>query len=352
MAYTAIDNPELYFQVKLYTGTGSSLAVTLDGSEDMAPALVWTKERDSTNQHALVDAVRGVTKRLFSDSTSSESTNSDSLTAFGSDGFTVNSAGTSGEADSLYVAWCWKGGTTSVPSGGSLTPSAVNFSADSGFGIYKYVNNTVSGATIAHGLVSAPRVVFCKLTSHTGNWITGHVNTADPFENFLKLNTNSAVISPDGMFTGTLPSSTLVTLGNNSEVNYSISSGAYSYIMYAFAPKQGFSKFSKYIGNGNADGPFVYTGFRPAWLIVKGNRSDNWQIMDNKRLGYNVVTPRLEASTTDSEYTNLNNCDFLSNGFKVRSSDSHMNTDGTDYYYMAFAEQPFVNSKGVPCNAR
>jgi|2_EtaG_2_1085320.scaffolds.fasta_scaffold52736_2 hypothetical protein len=355
MAYTAIDDPEAYFQTKLYTGNAiDDTAITLDGDTDMQPDLIWTKERSQAGNHNIFDSVRGTSKRLRTETTAAEATLDpvNQIKSFDSDGFTLGTNNGSNEDSVTFVAWCWKGGTTAVPSGGSLTPSAVNFSADSGFGIYKYTNNTVSGATIAHGLSSAPKVVIIKLTSHTGNWITGHVNAADPFDKFLTLNTTSAVISPDDMFTDTLPSSTLITIGNNSEVNYSISSGAYSYIMYAWAEKQGFSKFGGYTGNGDADGAFIYTGFRPAFTIIKRTDTTNsWMVGDNKINPFNVTDNMLRADLPDAQQSG-NTVDYLSNGFKIRVDGNAFNASGGTYIYMAFAEAPFVNSNGVPCNAR
>ena len=355
MAFSTIDKGSLYQDGKIYLGSAS--AVTVSGL-DFQPGFVWVKDRDNANTHCLVDAVRGVGNYLESNDTTAEIDNStNSISAFTSDGFTTGTANPANEAGSTtkgFMSWNWKLGTTSGITGGTITPSSYSINATSGVGIYKYTNNTVSGATIAHGLNSAPKVVIIKLTSHTGNWITGHVNAPDPFDKFLKLNTTDGVISPDGMFTDTLPSSTLITIGNNSEVNYSISAGSYHYVMYAFAEVPGFSKFGGYTGNGGTNGAFIYTGFKPSFVLVKVvSEGNDWKIFDDKRDPENFMDLVLYPNNNNVESVEgaAGSLDMLSNGFKLRSNYASMNGSGKSYVYMAFG-QPIISNSGVSATAR
>ena len=330
-AYTTIDNPELYFQCKLYTGNGSTNAITLDGDENMQPDLLWLKRRDGSDNHILFDDVRGVTKGIYADLNNAEDNLSDSLSSFNTDGFTLGadtaSSGTINGSSETYVAWCWKE------------------SATAGFDIVSYTGNATV-RTISHSLSAVPHFIIIKNRDTSRSWLVGSKGLPS-WSYHVYLDTTDDQNSDNNMFNGTTPTSSVFSLGNADEGNQN----ADKMIAYLWSEKQGYSKFGKYVGNANANGPFVYTGFKPAYVMVKGDRADNWQIMDNKRNGYNVISPRLEASTNAAEYTNLTNCDFLSNGFKVRSDDSHMNY-ANNYIYMAFAEAPLVNSNGVPCNAR
>ena len=346
MAYTTIDNPELHFQVKTYSGDGSAQSITLDGDEDMQPDFIWGKRRNSSAAHELYDSVRGTTKYLISNSTAAEDTNTNGISAFNSDGFTL--AGNSSINNGTIVAWCWKaGGSASSDSNGSIT-SSVSANTTAGFSIVAYTGNETAGATVGHGLGAVPQTYWVKSRSVADGWrIYHHKVASDPETDYLVLNNNNANADSHGYWNDTAPTSSVFSLGAAGEVNTNSSTN----IAYCFTEIKGYSKIGKYVGNANADGPFVYTGFKPAWLMVKGDRADGWQIMDNKREGYNVISPRLLANDTASEYTNLTNCDFLSNGFKVRSNDSHMNY-AEDYFYIAFAESPFVNSNGIPNNAR
>ena len=343
--YTTIDNPELYFQVKTYTGTGSSQAYTLDGDEDMQPDWVWIKKRNGATHHNIFDSVRGTTQTLYSNLNEGQSAESNALTAFSSDGFTVGSYGEVNNSSDTFVAWCWKaGGSSSSNSDGSVT-STVSANTTLKFSIARFTG-TGSNLTIGHGLGVKPDFIILKCdSSGSTDWTCYHSSLGATKR--LKLNVNDAASTNSTTWQDTEPTTSVISIGTSGDVN--VSSG--THIVYSFANKQGAVKCGSYVGNANADGPFVYTGFKPAWLMVKGDRADGWQIMDNKREGYNVISPRLLANDSASEYTNLTNCDFLSNGFKVRSDDSHMNY-AEDYFYIAFAESPFVNSNGVPNNAR
>jgi len=323
-AYTSIDNPELYFQVEIYTGNGSSgHAQTLDGSEDMQPDIVWIKNRDTTGYHTLFDSVRGVEKPLWPNANSTEGSDSNTLTAFGSDGFTVASdAAVNGNTNKL-VAWCWKAGTAfsndaSATSVGSIDSSG-SINTTAGISIVNFTGNGTAGATVAHGLSAVPKLILVKVhTSSTAyDWRLYHGSL--------------------GATTGTNESGSGI-------------------IAYSFAEKQGYSKFGTYTGNGNADGVFVHLGFKPALIIIKRTNGTQWWVLkDNKRShsnGNNVNKYILYPNDDDAEGTDSNHMDLLSNGFKYRDSASAGNASGAPYIYMAWAEAPFVNSNGVPCNAK
>ena len=360
MAFTTIDNPELYFQVKLYTGTGSSQAITLDGDEDMQPDWVWIKERDDTSAHNAYDSVRGVTKYLYVDENGTQVTDAGSLTAFGSDGFTVNNDVYINESSSTYVAWCWKAGTAfsndaSATSVGSIDSSG-SINTTAGFSIINFTGNGTAGATVAHGLSAVPKWILVKVhTSDTAyDWRVYHASLGAT-KNMI-FNDGSAVATATNKWNDTAPTSSVFSLGDTSGTNESGS----GIITYNFVEKQGFSKFGSFIGNGSLDGTFCFTGFRPAFVLLKcsSHASSNWVILDNKK-----SNPFNDATCPDALYANDNAtestaspwADLLSNGFKCRGYNEgntiNASTSHT-YIYMAFAEAPFVNSNGVPCNAR
>ena len=348
MAYTEIDDPSAYFQTKLYTAAD---AYTFDGNSDMQPDFVWIKERNGTNEHNLFDSVRGTTKRLESSTNAAEQTSSTTLTAFGSDGFTVGNNGGTGQNGGNYVGWGWKAGTSvSGNTTGSGTAKAYtgSVSTASGFSIVKYVGNGSAGHTIPHHLSDTPDLVISKKTSGSGTWFTW----GNPLgsNQILELNATSAKYNPNGNYhNDTMPSSSVVTLGSDGEVNENDA----TYILYCFASKKGYSKIGSYTGNGNADGTFVYTGFKPAWIMFKSSStgSRQWEIHDNKRDTFNPSSKRIFANLSNAEATE-NYVDFLSNGFKFRTTDVTGNESGSTYIYMAFAEQPFVTSTGIPATAR
>jgi hypothetical protein len=357
MAFTDIDNSELYFQTKLYTGNGTAigsggLAVTLDGDEDMQPDLVWIKNRDGTDWHDLYDSVRGVTKRIYSNSDYAEGTQAEGLTAFGTNGFTVGNSGDVNTNTNKHVAWNWKAGTSfsndaSATSIGTIDSSG-SVNTDAGFSIVSYTG-TGSAGTIKHGLSTAPKMILFKKRDSTKNWIT--YDASNGAGKYLTLNATDAVGTSSTVHNDTEPTSSVFSVGTNSHVNTSSA----TYIAYCFADVKGYSKVGgSYTGNGNADGTFVYTGFRPAFVMVKPtSRTGRWRIKDNKRDIDNVMDKRLSAEDSDAEGTGSTEyIDFLSNGFKARASEGQWNGDGETNIYIAFAEAPFVNSNGVPCNAR
>ena len=344
MAYTTIDNPELYFQTKLFTGTGSSNSVTLDGSENMRPDWVWIKNRDSGSLGSqLHDVIRGTTKRLFSNSTDAEETDANGLTAFNSNGFTLGSNVGVNQSSSNMVAWNWSaGGSASSNSDGSIT-SSVSVNQTAGFSVVSYTGGGAN-ATVGHGLGVAPKVVLIKQRTDAGyNWVFGS-DALTSWAYILKLNLTDAEATgsgPQSCFNSTAPTSTVFSIGTS----HATSGSGDSLIAYCFAEKQGYSKFGKYTGNGNADGPFVYTGFRPAWVLVRNatESSMQWVIHDNKRNTFNVTDKELRPDSSDAEVTQTR-FDFVSNGFKVRNSSSYVNRSGETIIYLAFAEAPFVTA--------
>lgn len=345
MAYTDIDDPTVHFLTKLYTGTGSSNSISLG----FQPDLCWIKNRGSSTATRAFDSVRGATKAIYTSTTDSEGTNSQSLTSFDSDGFTMGTHSTLNGSSSNICAWCWKGGTTSgITTNGSttITPASYSFNATAGISIVKYAGNGTSGAKYPHGLGVTPKTVIVKNLDADGSyWNIHHASLGNNSEVYL----NGTDAAPGSTSNGTTPDSVNIDLEGTGEAHNN--NGA-NYVAYIFAEKKGFSKFGSYTGNGNADGTFVYTGFRPAFIMTKKTSStSNWTLLDNKRLGYNADNNRIYTNLDEAANTS-DVMDILSNGFKMRSTASDNNTSGATYIYWAFAESPFTNSSGVPNNAR
>ena len=349
MAYTDIDKPSDYFNTVTYTGNGTAIgsggnAITGVGFQ---PDWVWIKDRTSTNNHNLFDVVRGVTKGLQSSSTIAEYTNTETVSTFDSDGFTVGNAGGLNTNTNNYVSWNWLTDNTSGSSNtdGSIT-STVSASTTSGFSIVSYTA-TGSATNFGHGLGVAPSVVIIKDRNGTAGsgWLVGH--TAIGMTNYLKLNTTAASTNNTDVYSQNA-SSSLVYIGTSAAVNES----GKNYICYCFAEKQGYSKFGSYVGNGSTDGTFVYTGFKPAFLITKmyNTTGGSWGIVDGTRNEFNVVNKWNFADSSGAEFSAVNVCDFLSNGFKFRAADTSSNSSGNSYIYMAFAEEPLVGDN--PATAR
>ena len=339
--YTQIDNPELFYQTKLYTGDGNSTqAITLDGDEDMQPDLVWIKNRTDAHYHNLNDSVRGVGAAtvLRTNSNAAESGTSGHVSVIGSDGFTVAEGSSDAEevntSSDTYVAWCWKE------------------SATSGVDIVSYTGNGTDDTDISHNLSAVPKMIIVKNRDAADAWQVYHgANTSAPETDYMVLDTTAATADAADRWSDEAPTSSVFTLGDGAEVN----TNTENYIAYCFAEKQGFSKFGSYTGNGNADGTFVYTGFRPAFIMLKNSNTGNWpNIWDSKRETFNPNSNLLYPNNNSAEGDGAPNwvIDMLSNGFKARSSNNEANGSGNTICYMAFAEAPFVNSNGVPCNAR
>jgi len=340
MAYTTIKKPSDYFNNKLYTGNGSTQSITGVGFQ---PDLTWIKQRNGTGYHNTYDAVRGSTKRLQNNVTDAEVTVATSLTSFDSDGFSLGSNGDTNGSSNTTVAWNWLGANgTTANTDGSIS-STVSANTTSGFSIVSYSGNSTSGATVGHGLGVAPKVIIVKARDRGDNWILGHNSLG--WTKYLQLNITNAANTATNIWNDTAPTSSVFTLGDNTPVNYTD-----NFIAYCFAEKQGFSKFGSYIGNGSTDGTFIYTGFKPAWVMIKANLAgEEWRIWDSTRGLYNLMGPTLVANSSAAEGT-FNGIDFLSNGFKLRSLSSAVNRSGDTLIYMAFAEEPLVGDN--PATAR
>jgi predicted RecA/RadA family phage recombinase len=342
MAYISFQ-PSDHYSTKLYTGTGASNAQTGVGFQ---PDFTWIKNRDAADFHVLTDSVRGATKYIQSNDDTLEVTNAESLKSFDSDGFTVGTMNEVNTNTEDIVSWNWKAGTTSGLSGGDITPSAYSINTTSGIGIYKYTGNGTATQTMTHGLGAVPKFMMMKILTGTANyWAVYHEALGNTKR--MTLNTTAAESVDGNTWQDTTPTSTVFTMGNTSRLN---SSGD-DYVAYVFTEKKGYSKFGSYVGNANADGTFVYLGFRPALVIIKrSSTTGNWTIWDDKRLGYNVANNEMQPNLTSAEDTSSHRVDLLSNGFKLRNSSPSVN-DGT-YIYAAFAEFPIVSSNDVPATAR
>jgi len=350
MAYTTIKKPSDYFNTKLYEGNGSSpRSITGIGFQ---PDWTWTKNRDNTNGHGLFDAVRGYTtgKGLSTHNANAEG----SADAYGylssrdSDGYTMTQGGsgmtmnnTNGES---YVSWNWKANGTGVSNTDGSITSSVSANTTSGFSIVSYTG-TGSAATIGHGLSSAPKMIIVKNRDNTEEWKVYHASLGATL--FLRLNSTAAqTSSATYQWNGTTPTSSVFSVGEGNSTNTT------DYIAYCFAEKKGFSKFGSYVGNGNADGTFVYTGFKPAFVMIKKvSSAEAWWLIDDARDPYNPAgTKYILPNSSDAEVTTNNKpMDLLSNGFKLRDATGYHN-DVATYIYMAFAEEPLVGDN--PATAR
>jgi hypothetical protein len=318
-----------FFNPVTYTGTGSALSITGVGFQ---PDWVWTKERGSPYNHGLFDSVRGATKGLVSNTTSAEYTDSQSLTSFNSDGFSLGTAAGENISGETYVAWNWKANGAGVTNTAGSITSTVSANTTSGFSVVTYTGSG-SAATVGHGLGAAPRMIIVKARNFARNWNVYHGSLGAT--QGLNLNATGAATTDSGWWNNTAPTSSVFTAGAYS------SEGTVTYVAYCFAEVPGYSKFGSYTGNGSTDGVFVFCGFRPAYLMVK--RSDqayDWWVFDGKRPGYNVTSNRLAPNLSDAEYTSGTIVDFTANGFKIRDASQGWNGSGGTIVFAAFAEAP------------
>jgi hypothetical protein len=349
MAYTTIDKPDDYFNTVLYTGTGATNAITGVGFQ---PDFLWVKTRGSAQEHVLSDVVRGATGALDSSATTAEEITNTRIGAFISDGFQLGSGSVQNRVNQSGIeiaSWNWLANGTGVANTQGSIASTVSANTTSGFSIVSFTGNATAGATIGHGLGSAPSLILTKNRDFAYNWhLWTHAFSS--YNDTIQLNTTAA-IDTGTLLNNTAPTSSLITLGNSAVINAS----GEKIIAYVFAEKKGYSKFGSYTGNGNADGTFVYTGFKPAFVIMK-NTADggaSWQMFDNKRNIFNQMNGRLFPNSSNAENTDAdNNIDFLSNSFKMRTSNGDTNSSGVTFIYMAFAENPFVTSTSIPTTAR
>ena len=347
MAYTAIDDPEAHFQIKLYTGNGTnSQAQTFSGAVDMQPDLVWIKQRSGTSGNAVTDVLRPVGDYLATDNVNAEQSGTNYMQSLDSNGFSPGLASDFGASTDTYVAWCWKGGGTGVTNTVGTTTTTVSANTDAGFSGVTYTGTGINGSTNGHGLGAVPEWIINKKRNGTSPWQTYVEFLGNAYE--LYLDRTDGTSSATTAWNTTTPASTVWTVGTDTNNNV-----ASNMVSYVWAPKKGYSKFGQYIGNGNSDGTFVYTGFTPAWVLIKQTNTggEEYYIYDNMRLGYNEKNYRLQASATAAEYAEVN-IDLLCNGFKALTSSARFNGSGSTYGYWAFAEAPLVNSNGVPSNAR
>jgi len=362
MAYTTIDDAGLYFNTLTWTGNDNeSRDITGVGFQ---PDWVWGKRRDDAAGHNLLDVVRGAGQdsELQSNGTGIEGAGAQDrfgfLSAFLSDGFRVED-GSEGSGDkaywnqnsATYVAWNWKaGGSASSNSDGDIT-SSVSANQTAGFSIVTYTATSTATDTVGHGLGAKPGLIIIKERNGTNHWCVALPDTLGNNE-VLQLDVTNAIFAGSAGFNDTVNTGTTSSVFVSGNGGLTGTSGQ-NYVAYCFAEKQGYSKFGKYTGNGSTDGTFVYTGFKPAMVIIKRSSGiDNWLIFDNKRNTFNATVNTLRPNASDSENTSSYPIDFLSNGFKSRNTTGHTNTSGQTYIYIAFAESPFVNSNGVPNNAR
>ena len=331
----------LFMNATLYTGNGTSQTITNGApGASFQPDLVWGKNRSNIANHGLVDSVRGISTWLGSNSTAAENTVADSyVTAFNSNGFTAGLGGVFNASGDSYVAWQWKAGGTAVSNTAGSITSSVSANTTSGFSIVTYTGNltTTGTATVGHGLGVAPAMIIFKGRNATTSWPVFHTSlTSWSYSLFLE-GTNAQT---DQSSNGTLnpPTSTVFSTNWTTGMN----TNGTTEVAYCFAPVAGYSAFGSYTGNGSADGPFIYTGFRPRWFMIKATDVESWELMDTSRSPYNQAINLFEADSASAEaVTSVTAVDFLSNGFKLRNTRGAMNGSGRTYTYSCFAENPF-----------
>ena len=340
MAYTTINKSTDYFNTLLYTGNDTDgRAITGVGFQ---PDWVWFKGRNVASDNEVFDAVRGATKYIATNATNAEATNSNRLQSFDTDGFTLGNS-TSVNKNYNYITWNWRAGNSSGSSNSDgSTSSTVSASTTSGFSIVKWTPSG-SAETVGHGLGSVPKMIITKNLGASQGWFTYHHSIGNT--KYLLLNSTAAEATDSNAWNNTTPTSSVFSVGSQFAGS--------DYVAYCFAEKTGFSKFGSYVGNGNTDGPFIYTGFKPAFIMYHRSNSgtSNWGMHDSVRDIDNPVQKGLIANTSAVEDTH-DFIDFLSNGFKLRSSSANRNGNGDTYIYMAFAAAPLVGSNNVPCTAR
>jgi len=343
MAYTTINKSTDHFNTKLYTGTGSTQSITGVGFQ---PDFTWIKNRSTTHDHQLYDVVRGVTKDIRSNNTDAEATDSNGLTAFGTDGFTVGSKVNINNNGSNIVSWNWKAGNSQGSSNtdGSINTTYTSVNTTAGFSISKYTG-TGANATVGHGLGTVPKMIMVKdLSESSYDWMVYHQSLGAT--KYIRLNLTNTV-GTSTVWQDTAPTNQVFSVvSNSSDVNKS----GNNFIAYCFAEKQGYSKFGSYKGNDNST--FVYTGFKPKFLLLKNSSEANgWLMLDSERTTSNPMGAYIYANSSSAE-GNVTYVDFLSNGFRLVSTDSvAVNKDGNTFVYAAFG-QSLVGSNNIPCTAR
>jgi hypothetical protein len=355
MPYTVVDKGSKYFNTVLYTGDGA-FPRTITGV-GFQPDFSWIKNRDGVETHEVYDAVRGALKKLTTNTTAGDETRSNGLQSWNSDGFVLGNTAVDNNVNksaNKFVSWNFLGANTTVSNTSGTITSTVSANTTSGFSIVSYTGTGTTAQTVGHGLGVEPSMIIIKNRSAVTDWRVYHksLGVNGSYPNFLELDLTTASNTGDSGNFASVPTSSLFGVGNYNVVN----GNGNSMIAYCFAEVKGYSKFGSYTGNGSADGTFVYTGFKPAFIMIKvSSTTENWVIRDNKRDTFNNVYKQLlpnassaEDTSNDGRFSN----DFLSNGFKLRATHATTNQSGATYIYMAFAENPFVSSKGIPTTAR
>ena len=345
MAYTTINNSKLYQNTMLYTGDDGTRNITESGT--FQADLVWLKRRNDTSNYYLTDSVRGATKDVSSNTAFAQDTHSTGVTGFVTDGFSLGGAGGFNNNGDTFVSWTWKAnGAGSANTDGSIS-STVSANTTSGFSIVSYTG-TGANATIGHGLGSVPKMIIVKCLNQAKAWTVYHNALGAGKAIFLEQ--TATPTTSDAYFGGTTPTSSVFSVGSSTNV----SDNSSNFIAYCFAEKTGYSKFGSFVGNGSADGCFIYTGFKPSFFMAKKTSAagDPWVLIDNKRNPINALSNTLTPSDANAENTGTDRADFLSQGVKIRTTSGAWNASGATYIYMAFAEAPLVGSNNVPANAR
>jgi hypothetical protein len=343
MAYTTIKKPSDYFNTKLYTGNGSTQSITGVGFKPDATFFKQRTGSPSSSGSQFYDAIRGATKYLSTHSANAEATQSNGLTSFDSDGFSIGSTSRINGNTQSYVTWNWlANGTGSANTDGSIN-STVSANTTSGFSIVKFTG-TGANATVGHGLGVKPKIILLKSYENGQQW-SSYWSVLGATK-YMRFNATNGQSTASNRWNNTEPTTSVFTVSTDGEVN----TNGENQIAYCFADVTGYSKFSSYVGNGSADGTFVYTGFSPSFVMTKRSDStSDWLICDNKRPGYNVINKKLFANLSQAE-DSYDSFDFVSNGFKIRSSGTGHNASGGTYIYMAFAEEPLIGDN--PATAR
>jgi hypothetical protein len=341
-----IDKPNLHFTTTLYTGNGTTDRAVTVGFQ---PDWIWCKERSATESHMLHDVHMNAGDYIRTNTADGLSNSGEMFKSITSTGFTVGTRGEVNQNSQTYANWSWKGGGTPSANNVGSTASSVSVNTTSGFSVVTWTG-TGSATTVGHGLGATPELIIIKNKTDSVNWMLFHRSMIAPGatnKEFFELNATAGLQANGSATTFTSTSNTTFGVGTDNKLNGS----GDAMVAYVFAPKKGFSKFGKYTGNGNADGTFVYTGFKPAFVIQKQQATRDWTLIDNTRSPFNAMDDRVVVNTSTGEVTN-NATDFVSNGFKCRGTETNTNESGGTYLYWAFAENPIVGSNNVPAVAR
>jgi len=338
----AIPDGRTVMAATLWTGNGTSQAINnAVNGVSFQPDMAWVKDRSAARSHILIDAVRGTGLTLFPNETTAEQSNTDRITSFNSNGFSVGTGlGTNANTET-YVGWQWSAGGSTVTNTSGTISAQVRANTTAGFSVVTYTGNATAGATVGHGLGVAPSMVIVKSRANATGWVVGHAllnNGTNPWQYYISLESTAAQGTTNLTWNNTAPTSSVFSLGSGSGTNPSA-----TMVAYCFAAVAGYSAFGGYTGNGSTDGPFVYLGFRPRFIVYKisSGTTGNWKMHDTSRGTYNANSPELLAESSAAEGASSGIFDLLSNGFKLRTTSSNYNGSGNTYIYMAFAENPF-----------